>query len=306
MVWRKGICRESLLNCRRTLRKGLNLQNDPVDRLAKRGNPARKGSPLAPTFYRLSFRRAGENSLLAARVVVACRRGKVLQKVLICTPIRRGLPFARAKGSKTRSGIPRGPNAPERPLGKPKDGFPKRGLPPLSPPQRRGTMVRVGKYLLVCCFFPRQTDLPLCPPCGARKNLRAARLLDFFDRCGCSASLHLSRAALGSASHSPRPGNNQNRYFLPLAIPPYNEADRLGSAWAVGAYLDEAAGRLFYFSSRARAYGIWARAGRRRRKIPTGPPLNLPPENFCSIREQIFVLDLHSRQKSCTMKSRLR
>ena len=172
--------------------------------------------------------------------------------------------------------------------------------------QRRGTMVRVGKYLLVCCFFPRQTDLPLCPPCGARKNLRAARLLDFFDRCGCSASLHLSRAALGSASHSLRPGNNQDRYFLPLAIPTYNEADRLGSAWAVGAYLDEAAGRLFYFSSRARAYGIWARAGRRRRKIPTGPPLNLPPENFCSIREQIFVLDLHSRQKSCTMKSRLR
>ena len=83
---------------------------------------------MAPTFYRRSFRRAGENSLLAARVVVACRRGKVLQKVLICTPIRRGLPFARAKGSKTRSGIPRGPNAPERPLGKPKDGFPKRGL----------------------------------------------------------------------------------------------------------------------------------------------------------------------------------
>ena len=75
MVWRKGICRESLLNCRRTLRKGLNLQNDPVDRLAKRGNPARKGSPLAPTFYRLSFRRAGENSLLAARVLVACCAG---------------------------------------------------------------------------------------------------------------------------------------------------------------------------------------------------------------------------------------
>ena len=50
-------------------------QNDPVDRLAKRGNPARKGSPLAPTFYRLSFRRAGENSLLAARVLVACCAG---------------------------------------------------------------------------------------------------------------------------------------------------------------------------------------------------------------------------------------
>ena len=31
---------------RRALRKGLNLQNDPVDRFAKRGNPAREGSPL--------------------------------------------------------------------------------------------------------------------------------------------------------------------------------------------------------------------------------------------------------------------
>ena len=40
------------------------------------------------------------------------------------------------------------------------------------------------------------------PPCGARKNLCAARLLDFFDRCGCSASLHPPLAALGSASPS--------------------------------------------------------------------------------------------------------
>ena len=43
------------------------------------------------------------------------------------------------------------------------------------------------------------------PPCGARKNLRAARLLDFFDRCGCSASLHPPLAALGSAPPFPSP-----------------------------------------------------------------------------------------------------
>ena len=46
--------------------------------------------------------------------------------------------------------------------------------------------------------------LPL-PPCGARKNLRAARLLDFFDRYGCSASLHPPLAALGSAPPTPFP-----------------------------------------------------------------------------------------------------
>ena len=44
------------------------------------------------------------------------------------------------------------------------------------------------------------------PPCGARKNLRAARLLDFFDRYGCSASLHPPLAALGSAPPTPPRG----------------------------------------------------------------------------------------------------
>ena len=43
------------------------------------------------------------------------------------------------------------------------------------------------------------------PPCGARKNLCAARLLDFFDRCGCSASLHPPLAALGFAPPFPSP-----------------------------------------------------------------------------------------------------
>ena len=37
------------------------------------------------------------------------------------------------------------------------------------------------------------------------KNLRAARLLDFFDRYGCSASLHPPLAVLGSASPSTAP-----------------------------------------------------------------------------------------------------
>ena len=44
--------------------------------------------------------------------------------------------------------------------------------------------------------------LPL-PPCGARKNLRTIRLLDFFDCYGFSASLHLPPAALGSESPHP-------------------------------------------------------------------------------------------------------
>ncbi len=43
------------------------------------------------------------------------------------------------------------------------------------------------------------------PPCGTRKELRAARLLDFFDRCGCSASLHPPLAALGFAPPFPSP-----------------------------------------------------------------------------------------------------
>ena len=40
---------------RRALRKGLNLQNDPVDRFAKRGNPAREGSPLLANFTNYPF-----------------------------------------------------------------------------------------------------------------------------------------------------------------------------------------------------------------------------------------------------------
>ena len=136
MVWRKGICRESLLNCRRTLRKGLNLQNDPVDRLAKRGNPAGKGSPLAPTFYRLSFRRAGENSLLATRVVVACCAGarKGEPPLLFCP--------CRSKVALLRWFAHIAPVAPPRNY----RCFRHRRPLPFFAPQRRDAMVRVGKY----------------------------------------------------------------------------------------------------------------------------------------------------------------
>ena len=53
--------------------------------------------------------------------------GQSLLHDLICTPIRRGLPFARAKGSKTRSGIPRDPGRTGTPA---RNGcaVPKRGL----------------------------------------------------------------------------------------------------------------------------------------------------------------------------------
>ena len=49
------------------------------------------------------------------------------------------------------------------------------------------------------------TFLPAClarPACGSRKNPRAIRLLDFFDRGACFASLHPPPAALGFAPQS--------------------------------------------------------------------------------------------------------
>ena len=60
-------------------------------------------------------------------------------------------------------------------------------------------------YSLQNRFLGKSQSLP---PCGARKNLRAARLLDFFDRYGCSASLHPPLAALSSAPahRDPFPG----------------------------------------------------------------------------------------------------
>ena len=63
-------------------------------------------------------------------------------------------------------------------------------------------------YSLQNRFLGKSQSLP---PCGARKNLRAARLLDFFDRCGCSASLHPPLAALGSAPPTPPPLRGRGR-----------------------------------------------------------------------------------------------
>ena len=60
------------------------------------------------------------------------------------------------------------------------------------------------------------------PPCGARKNLRAARLLDFFDRCGCSASLHPPLAALGSAPPFPSPAAGEGPSIPITACSVYN------------------------------------------------------------------------------------
>ena len=93
---------------RRALRKGLNLQNDPVDRFAKRGNPAREGSPLPADFADYPFTKQVKTAYLDL-VSSRLSASQSLLCDLVCTPIRRRLPFARAKGSKTRSGKPRDP-----------------------------------------------------------------------------------------------------------------------------------------------------------------------------------------------------
>ena len=62
--------------------------------------------------------------------------------------------------------------------------------------------LRLGSVTFCASLLGKSQSLP---PCGARKNLRAARLLDFFDRYGCSASLHPPLAALGSAPPFPSP-----------------------------------------------------------------------------------------------------
>ena len=56
------------------------------------------------------------------------------------------------------------------------------------------------------------------PPCGTRKELRAARLLVLFDRCGCSASLHPPLAALGSAPPTPPPLRGRGRLSQLLLV----------------------------------------------------------------------------------------
>ena len=126
---------------------------------------------------------------------VAYRRRGAFCKGIVSTARRGGLPFAPAKGSKTG----------------------QRGTK-LSPLQTPLTLSCAGYEY---CFSLNNREKQIrtahrCapkvataylppPPCGARKNLRAARLLDFFDRYGCSASLHPPLAALGSAPPFPSP-----------------------------------------------------------------------------------------------------
>ena len=114
---------------------------------------------------------------------------------LVSTARRGGLPFAPAKGSKTG----------------------QRGTK-LSPLQTPLTLSYAGYE---CCFSLNNREKQIrtahrCapkvataylppPPCGTRKELRAARLLVLFDRCGCSASLHPPLAALGFAPPFPSP-----------------------------------------------------------------------------------------------------
>ena len=127
--------------------------------------------------------------------MVAYRRGGAFCKGIVNTARRGGLPFAPAKGSKTG----------------------QRGTK-LSPLQTPLTLSCAGYEY---CFSLNNREKQIrtahrCapkvataylppPPCGTRKELRAARLLDFFDRCGCSASLHPPLAALGFAPPFPSP-----------------------------------------------------------------------------------------------------
>ena len=99
--------------------------------------------------------------------------GASLIKDLICTPTRRGHPFVPTKGCKNGLGLrPKNPTHRNARPESQSDGFPERGLngaykvpqahfyrrcagaqngepPPLSPPQRRGTMGRESKYFLI-------------------------------------------------------------------------------------------------------------------------------------------------------------
>ena len=144
-------------------------------------------------------------------MVVACRRRGAFCKGIVSTARRGGLPFAPAKGSKTG----------------------QRGTK-LSPLQTPLTLSCAGYEY---CFSLNNREKQIrtahrCapkvataylppPPCGARKNLRAARLLDFFDRYGCSASLHPPLAVLGSASPSTAtPSSLKSRTINPSSNSP--------------------------------------------------------------------------------------
>ena len=101
---------------RRALRKGLNLQNDPVDRFAKRGNPAREGSPLLANFTNYPFTEQVKTAyldLVSSRLTAS----QSLTKGFSRYACRRGGTFAPAKVPKTGLGQAPRPHAPERPLG---------------------------------------------------------------------------------------------------------------------------------------------------------------------------------------------
>ena len=77
--------------------------------------------------------------------------------------------------------------------------------------------LRLGSVTFCASLLGKSQSLP---PCGARKNLRAARLLDFFDRYGCSASLHPPLAVLGSASPSAAtPSPSKIAQQIPVFLP---------------------------------------------------------------------------------------
>ena len=181
---------------RRALRRGGMTKMTRCGRFRQRGRPAREGAPLVPTFANFPFIEQVKTAYLDL-VSSRLSASQTFDFSLVFPPTGGVVLLHRLVGRNLRF------NRADPPLccGQPS---PLRCVL-LSPPQRRGTMVQVSKYFLVRRFFPRQIYLPLRPPCGARKNHRAARLLDFFDRCGCSASLHPPPAALGSASLSPRP-----------------------------------------------------------------------------------------------------
>ena len=130
---------------------------------------------------------------------VAYRRRGAFCKGIVSTARRGGLPFAPAKGSKT--------------------GQRGTGLSPLQTPltlscagyeycfslNNREKQIRTAHR---CAPKVATAYLPP-PPCGTRKELRAARLLVLFDRCGCSASLHPPLAALGFAPPAPFPASGK-------------------------------------------------------------------------------------------------
>ena len=77
-------------------------------RFRQRGRPAREGAPLPVPYTNFPFTEQVKIANLGL-VGLCLPASQSLVYALVCTPIRRGLPFARAKGSKTRSGRPRDP-----------------------------------------------------------------------------------------------------------------------------------------------------------------------------------------------------